>query len=257
MKKILPHILLITFAIALILFVMIPAAFIALGKLQNPLKIDRALGYGAGDTRSQTASAIFNNQKNEIDCTNPMIALEAHMKDATYDRLDDESVIESAFYKLRIALEDPLVDWQYTHLTLDDEVASFVYKDTIVNVFARTSTESCNTKAKRSYADFHKETKAVEMFASPTYLERGRSLGLTEAIFRAHGQSEIGDVDYYWYLLDEVFGTKTDKPIATIWYSTRIGRTEYWFAFRTFKQNEPSLNSVAEEVLENTEFEKF
>lgn len=257
MSKLLPHIIVIIIAAVLILFVMIPAAFIALGKLANPLKIDSTTTTSLNN--NQLAGAIFTNtnQKNQVDCTNPLIALEPHIHDATYDRQNDESVIASSFYKMRITLEDPIVDWQYTNLALEDEVASFVYKDTIVNIYARSSVADCNSKAKTAYADFHEKTKAVEMFSSPKYRELGKPIGLTDSVFREHGQSEVGDTDYYWYLLDEVFGTKTDKPVATIWYSTRIGRIEYWFAFRTFKEHESSLNSVAEEVLDSIEFEKF
>ncbi len=246
MKPLTPFIL-IAIAVLVILFVLVPLVYIGLGKIENPLAINGASVIGAGDAIS----------KNLINCNDPKVSLEAHVKDAHLIRDDEESIINSDFYKLTVSLEEPVVDWQYTNGTLADEVASFVYKETIVNVLARTSVPKCNNKAQEIFEDFHEKTSGVEYFSSPIYLAQGKPLGLTQSVLRTHGQGEVGNIDYHWYLLDEEFSSLSNRPVVTIWYSTRVGRTEYWFAFRTFKENEDDLNKIAEEVLENTEFRKF
>ncbi len=240
-------IILIVIAVLIILFVFVPLAFIALGKIENPLAI-------------QPNTSLLDNvssDKNSPNCTDPKQSLEAHVRDVHLTREDEESSINSDFYKLAINLEEPVVDWQYTNGALPDEVASFVYKDVIVNMLARSSVSKCNTKAGQIFENFHEKTLGVEYFSSTVYMQQGSPIGLTKSVLRNHGKSEINDIDFYWYLLDEEFSNMSSRPIVTIWYSTRVGRIEYWFAFRTLKENENNLNTVAEEVLENTEFRKF
>ncbi len=234
-------------AILIILFVLVPLSFMALGKIENPFAFEPISAFA---DKEELAKRI-------VDCTNPEQSLEAHVRDAALARDEEESSIESTFYKFIINLEAPVVDWQYTKGVLDDEVASFVYKDVIVNILARTSVSKCSGTAKEVFENFHEETSGVEYFSSNTYLTQGAPIGLTRSTLRSHGQGGVGDADYYWYLLDEEFVNLSSKPIVTIWYSTRVGRIEYWFAFRTFQENEQNLNKVAEEVLEGIEFLKF
>lgn len=271
--------------IALILFVLVPAAYIFLGKVNNPLAITPMDGIvptydtngrtitASASTKTSTAnetsgilglwkrmsnqggSALGNTASvaNAIDCGTRQ-SYESASRDAKLTRDEEKSIIKSDAYKYTFTLPAPIYDWDYTKGSLVDESASFVYKDTIVNVLARTTKIECNTIASKLYKNFHEKNGAVEYFSSRTYTEQGKSLSLTKAILRTFGKGDVNGTEYFWYLLDEEYNNDSAKAVVTMWYSTRIGRTEYWFAFRTTKDNEENLNPIAEEVLENVEF---
>ncbi len=258
MKKVWPVIWVLV-GIALILFVMVPLAYVAVGRIANPFSLDSVTTANLSNTsgRRGMVEALAEKDTKAIDCTAPLQSLEPHVRDARLMRDGQSSTIKSEFYKLNIALEEPIVDWQYTKEVLSDEVASFVYKDVIVNTMARTAKPECTRQAATIYKDFHTKGQAVEYFSSRVYLDLGKPIGLTSAVLRNYGDASMNGNNYYWYMLDEQFGALSDKPVVTIWYSTRVGRTEYWFAFRTFKAQEGKLNDIAEEVLDSVEFLKF
>lgn len=247
-------ILLLTFAAGMILFVFVPLSYMALGKMENPLAIKPISAF---DDQNQLFGGRAGATNQTLDCTDPIQSLEEHVRDAHLSKDGDESIVSSDFYKLNIVLEKPVEDWQYTKGALEDEVASFVYDDAIVHILARSAVSKCNSVSSKIFDDFHKKTSGVEYFSSRIYLNQGKSIGLTRSTLRLKGEGSIGGEDYFWYMLDEEFHNVNEKPVVTIWYSTRIGRTEYWFAFTTFKGNEGNLNSIATDILENTKFRKF
>jgi hypothetical protein len=199
----------------------------------------------------------------EIACAIPAKSLESHMRDATLTRNGEESTVKSKKYDVEINLDVPVVDWQYTEGKLDNELASFVYKDVIVNVLARKSTALCSTITKNTFDTFHTDGKGVEYFSSRAYLNLGKPIGLIRAVFRIHGEREIDGNQFYWYIIDETFTlgsnaqNQVQTELVTIWYTTHIGRNEYWFAFRTLKKDEDNLNKTAIEFIEQTAFLKF
>lgn len=267
------QLLIIVLAIVLILFVLVPAAFIFLGKVGNPLAIGPIDGItpqytnnGNGAVQhTQVAAAgglaslwkITDTKARTINCESRTEAYEPHVRDATLKRNGEKSIVSSDTYTYRLTLPQPVYDWAYTKGSLLDESASFVYGNTIINILARTAKTECNQVAAKIYKDFHNKNGGVEYFSSRTYLEQNAPLGLTKAILRTSGDGEVGGTDYYWYILDEEYNNDPQKAVTTIWYSARINRTEYWFAFRIPKAMESDLNKAAEDVLERIDFNTF
>lgn len=251
------HIIAITVAIALILFVLVPAAFIFLGKVGNPLALTAMSGL---TPQYRTSNGVVNNYATttkSIDCTDERVSYEPHVRDAELTRDDEKSIISSDVYNYKLVLPAPIYDWDYTHGGLQDESVSFVYKETIINILARTSNIDCNTIASKVYKNFHTKNEAVEYFSSRTYVDQGKAIGLQKAVLETYGTETIGDRDYHWYLLEEYYQNTPDHIVATKWYSTRIGRTEYWFAFRAFKEISDQVNDTAHEVLEEIEYDSL
>lgn len=270
----LKHTLLIFLSIALVLFVFIPAAYIFLGKLSNPFVIqsksafdESTYGSLSANSRGALGTASGNLVKSDdgkdfIDCSIPRQSLAPHIRDAKLMRNGEESIVSSQAYAFTMPLSGPVLDWQYTNGSLEDEVASFVYGNTILNIMARSSVPECERQVAGVFTSFHEQNTAVEYFSSKTYVTQGKSIGLVNATLRTHGQSKIGGHTYYWYILDEQFARPTAADpnsrmdITSMWFSTRTNGTEYWFAFRTAKIDEDDLNPLAEEILGDIEFEK-
>ncbi len=260
----LKSIIVILIAVAMVFFVMVPLAYMAMGRIANPFSFD--LGGIASKNISNVRNGGASISNLETTCATPTKSLLPHTRDATLSRDGEESTIKSKTYDLEINLDVPVVDWQYTEGKLDNELASFVYKDVIVNVLARKSTTLCSVIAKNKFNTFHTDGKGVEYFSSRAYLNVGKPIGLAGAVLRTHGEREVEGNQFYWYIIDETFslsanGANTTNPsqteLVTIWYTTHIGRNEYWFAFRTLKENEDHLNKTAIEFIEQTAFLKF
>lgn len=257
----LKSIIVILIALAMVFFVMVPLAYMAMGRIANPFSFD------LGNIASKNISNVRNGGASlttlETTCANTSKSLEPHLRDAVLTRDGEDSTIKSKEYDIEINLDAPVVDWQYTEGKLDNELVSFVYNDVIINILARKSTALCATVTKNKFETFHQEGKGVEYFSSRAYLNLGKPIGLNRAVFRTHGERELGGNTFYWYIMDEVFtvGTNTQgqkqAELVTIWYTTHVGRNEYWFAFRTLKEDEENLNKTAIQFLESTAFLKF
>lgn len=257
MKKIINPILIILLVVFMVFFVLIPLAYMVLGRISNPFSFDL-------DTVINSNISNIQNTRSKKDdlnltCSNPNTSFEALVRDAVLTRDGDESTIKSKQYYFEINLDDPIVDWQYTEGKLGNEIASFVYHDTIVNFLAQKSVSDCAQLIEKQFTNFHDQGKGVEYFSSRAYLDSGKPIGLYSAVFRTHGQRDIKSRSWYWYIIDEVFMTpqNTQAQITTIWYTTYIGRTEYWIAFRSLKENEDSLNERAVDILDSITFLKF
>ena len=271
--------LIILLAICIVLFVLIPLAYISLGKMPNPWEIAPTTNYNpsfseASSTSREplaetdilsrvfggTYSKLGSSNRNPI-CTNPATSLEPHIRDAKLSRLggadakDQRSTVTSDFYNLTLTLDGPVTDWQYTNGSMEDELASFTFDNLIVNILSRTSVGDCVAIAEKNFKEFHTSSASTEYFSSPIYINQGKPIGLQSATLRTFGQSKIGGHAYYWYLMDEVYGSFKDRPVVTMWFSTYIGGNEFWFAFRTYKADESRLNAAAEEILGNARFE--
>lgn len=260
----LKSIIVILIAVAMVFFVMVPLAYMAMGRIANPFSFD--LGGIASKNISNVRNGGASVSNLETTCATPAKSLLPHTRDAILSRDGEESTIKSKVYDLEINLDVPVVDWQYTEGKLDNELASFVYKDVIVNILARKSNALCSVLAKNKFNTFHTEGKGVEYFSSRAYLNLGKPIGLARAVFRTHGEREVDGNQFYWYIVDETFSLGTNSAniknsaqteLVTIWYTTHIGRNEYWFAFRTLKEDEDNLNKTAIEFIEQTAFLKF
>lgn len=282
-------ILILILAISVVLFVLVPLSYIALGKIDNPWEINNTGIYtprnnaasvsgalaGGGSTGATSGTVTGGTASTEPDvlkrifgpvyanlgksdrdtyCSDPAKSLEPHKRDAILGRDDETSIISSDMYNLSLELEKSLTDWNYTNGSLEDELISFTSDNLIINILARTTIPDCRTFIKGKFEDFHTKNSSIEYFSSPTYASQGRSLGLQSATLRTFGDDSIGDQDYYWYLLDETYTKFPDRPIATLWYSTYVHGTEYWFAFRTYKIYEGGLRQKAEDILETAVF---
>jgi hypothetical protein len=291
MSKFLP-VLVIILAICVVLFVLIPLAYMVMGKIPNPWEIGPTTTYnpayssayaqpGAG-TSSGTASTepdvlkrIFggayaklgSSNRNPI-CMDPATSLSPHMRDATLRRGGDvndvnganqQSIVSSDTYHMSMTLPGAVTDWQYTDGALEDELASFTYDNLIINILARSSVSDCVRTAEKTFGDFHESNQATEYFSSPVYMNQGKPIGLESATLRTSGKGEISGRQYYWYMMDETYAGFENRPVVTIWYSTYVntalGGTEFWFAFRTYKVYEEDLNKKAEGVLGGVGFE--
>ncbi len=268
--------LIILLAICIVLFVLIPLAYISLGKMPNPWEIAPTTNYNPSfseaSTTSQkpstetdiltrvfggTYSKLGSSNRNPI-CTNPETSLEPHMRDAKLARTNDKdmrSTVTSDFYSLSLDLDGPVTDWQYTNGSMEDELASFTFDNLIINILARASVGDCISIAEKNFKEFHTSNASTEYFSSPIYIAQGKPIGLQSATLRTFGNSKIAGHTYYWYLMDEVYGGFKDRPVVTMWFSTYVDGNEFWFAFRTYKADESNLNPKAEEILGNARFE--
>lgn len=297
------HILIFVFTISLVLFVLVPATFIFLVKISNPMvigpvsgmvptykndpsanqinpninnvvindKFNNRIGNNNTDEQSKNQSIISiltnvwkdnNYQQTEIktiDCKNPNESFELPVRDAQLFRKGEKSIVSSEMYHYNITMPAPIYDWQYTNGVLTNESASFVYDEKIINILARKSKVDCNNVAQTIYKKFHTKNDAVEYFSSQIYLDQGRNIGLTEAVLNTIGIEKIKGHTFYWYTLDEKFKNSPPQIVSTIWFSTRVGRTEYWFVFRGYKNDSlflrTSLDEFAKKFIKSVQFD--
>ncbi len=274
------HFLIIILAICIVLFVLVPLAYISLGRMPNPWEIAPTTNYNpsyASTSASRGPSAetdvlarVFGGTyaklrsgKDPEKCTNPATSLAPHVRDAKLMRegasdAGDEpgdSIVSSAAYKLSVRVPGPVTDWQYTAGAMEDEVASFTFDNIIVNILARNTVKECIGAAEEGFRDFHEGSAASEYFSSAVYVGQGKPIGLESAALRTLGKGKVSGHQYYWYLLDEEYAGFEDRPVVTIWYSTYIAGTEYWFAFRTYRALGSDLNAKAEDILDGVRFE--
>lgn len=287
------HFLIILLAICLVLFVLIPLAYMSMGRIDNPWEIAPTTNYNPSYSTATSADSrgpspetdvltrVFGgtyaklNGDGQADtaaefCANPATSLKPHVRDATLGRESGrgdqrdgaaaESIVSSDAHGLTMRLRGPVTDWQYTSANgssggMEDELASFTYDNLIVNVLARESASQCVKPAEKNFKDFHMSTAATEYFSSPIYINQGRPIGLESATLRTFGKGTIDDNLYYWYLLDETYAGFENRPVVTLWYSTYQSGREFWIAFRTYKAEEGGLNQKAEAILEDVSFE--
>jgi hypothetical protein len=262
--------LIIILAICLVLFVLVPLAYMSMGRIPNPWEIAPTTNYNPAyssstpqSTETDILTRVFGGSYAKLDqanpCSNPSSSLEPHIRDATLSREGNASIISSASYDMSMRLDGPVTDWQYTSANgakgMEDELASFTYGNLIVNILARSSVGPCIKVAGENFKNFHTGNASAEYFSSSIYINQGRPIGLRSATLRTFGKGEIDDTQYYWYLLDETYSGFEDRPVVTLWYSTYIRGREFWFAFRTYKAEEGGLNAKAEGILENITFQ--
>ena len=140
--------LIIILAICLVLFVLVPLAYMSLGRIPNPWEIAPTTNYNPAYSSSTKQSAepdvltrVFGGSYAGLDaakpCSNPSTSLVPHMRDATLSREGSDSIISSATYDMTMRLDGPVTDWQYTSTNgangsysgMEDELASFTYGD--------------------------------------------------------------------------------------------------------------------------------
>lgn len=280
--------LIILLAICIVLFVLIPLAYMSLGKIPNPWEFTPTTNYnpayapggvnggnaggqeaGGGtttnvepSTNTDILSRVFGGSYSKLGssnrnpvCADPATSLVGHVRDAKLGRANgtsQQNIVSSDFYNLSMVLDGPVTDWQYTNGSMEDELASFTFNNLIVNILARTSADECISIAQKNFKEFHTSSASTEYFSSPIYINLGKPIGLQSASLRTFGKSSINDHTYYWYLMDETYAGFANRPVVTMWFSTYADGVEYWFAFRAYKAEEKGLNAKAEEILEQT-----
>lgn len=144
--------LIILLAICIVLFVLIPLAYMSLGKIPNPWEFTPNTNYnptyaggsqaGAGNgnatggaagsqdslkpsTNTDILSRVFGGSYSKLGssnrnpvCADPATSLVGHVRDAKLGRVsgsDKQSMVTSDFYNLSMVLDGPVTDWQYTN----------------------------------------------------------------------------------------------------------------------------------------------
>lgn len=278
------QLLIIILAICVVLFVLVPLSYIFLGRIDNPWKIGETTtynpSYSSASTIPRSANGVSGNSnaanvaasqdlisrifspsyaklgepERKAFCANRETGLKPLTRDATLSRDGDESIISSESAHFVMSLQGPVTDWQYTNGALEDEIASFTFNNLIINALSRSSVSDCIKMAEKNFKEFHTTSSGTEYFSSPIYLNQGKPIGLQSAVLRTMGKGTIDGHLYYWYLLDEVYSGFQDRPIVTLWYSSYINGSEYWYAFRSYKSEEKDLNRKSEAVLESVDY---
>ncbi len=277
------HFLIIILAICIVLFVLVPLAYMSLGRIANPWEIAPTTNYNPTYSAGTSSTARGSSPETDVltrvfggtyaklsaadratnPCADPASSLSPHVRDAALARDGEDSIVSSATYGIVMRLDGPVTDWQFTSANpaygssggMEDELASFTYGNLIVNVLARSSIDACVKVAGDRFSEFHTSGASTEYFSSPVYVGQGRPIGLRSATLRTLGKKKIDGNQYYWYLLDESYAGFENRPVVTRWYSTYVHGREFWFAFRTYKDEEGGLDEKAEAILEHTQLD--